>query len=123
VIVVDGPDGKRLEALEAKLGALRARHEPKPAPADQVTQAHAAWRMVIELVVGLLMGLGIGYGLDSLAGTRPLFLVVFALLGFAAGVRVMMRTAAEIGQQNARAERDGKDNAPNGAADGDRTRG
>lgn len=106
---MDGPDGKRLEALEAKLNALRARHDPKPAPAGQVTQSHAAWRMVTELVVGLLMGLGIGYGLDSLAGTRPMFLVVFALLGFAAGVRVMMRTAAEIGQQNARAGREEKE--------------
>jgi ATP synthase protein I len=52
--------------------------------------------MVTELVVGMLLGLGIGWGLDALFGTRPVFLVVFALLGFAAGVRTMLRTADEV---------------------------
>jgi ATP synthase protein I len=52
--------------------------------------------MVIELVVGMVLGLGIGWGLDALFGTRPVFLVVFALLGFAAGVRTMLRTAEEV---------------------------
>jgi ATP synthase protein I len=52
--------------------------------------------MVIELVVGMVLGLAIGFGLDALFGTRPVFLVVFALLGFAAGVRTMLRTANEV---------------------------
>ena len=52
--------------------------------------------MVTELVAGMLLGLAIGWGLDRLFGTRPVFLVVFALLGFAAGVRTMLRTAAEV---------------------------
>lgn len=52
--------------------------------------------MVIELVVGMGLGLAIGYGLDALFGTRPIFLVVFALLGFAAGIRTMLRTAEEV---------------------------
>jgi ATP synthase protein I len=38
----------------------------------------------------------LGYGLDVLFGTLPVFLVVFTLLGFAAGVNVMMRTSKEI---------------------------
>ena len=59
-------------------------------------QAHVAWRMVIELVAGLGLGVGIGFGLDHLFGTRPLMLVVFTLLGFAAGIKTMLRTAAEL---------------------------
>ena len=55
-----------------------------------------AWRMVIELVTGIGVGLGIGYGLDVVFGTMPLFLVLFVLLGFAAGVRVMLGTAREL---------------------------
>ena len=62
--------------------------------------AQHAWRMVTELVAGLMIGFGIGYGLDVLFGTLPVFLVIFILLGLAAGVRVMMRTAAEIQNQN-----------------------
>ena len=52
--------------------------------------------MVIELVAGIVIGFGIGYGLDALFGTLPIFLVTFVLLGFVAGVRTMMRTAKEI---------------------------
>lgn len=46
------------------------------------------------------MGLGIGYGLDHLLGTLPLFLIIFIMLGFAAGVRTMMRTAEEVQRKN-----------------------
>ena len=56
--------------------------------------------MVIELVSGLGLGFGIGYGLDVLFGTLPIFLVLFTLLGFAAGVNVMLRTAREIQEKN-----------------------
>lgn len=93
----EDPFSERLKRLEDRLAAANATRE---APVSRVgakyTQGSLAWRMVTELVAGMLLGLGIGWGLDSLLGTRPLFLVVFVLLGFAAGVRVMMRTAAEV---------------------------
>ena len=49
-----------------------------------------------ELVAGLGIGFGIGYGIDSFFGTLPLFLVIFTLLGLAAGIKTMMRSAEEI---------------------------
>lgn len=92
------PDRERLKALEEKIarakGAVegpRKRHQE-----DQYSQAQLAWRMVIELVAGLAIGFGIGYGLDSLFGTMPLFLVLFILAGFAAGVKTMLRSAKEV---------------------------
>jgi ATP synthase protein I len=57
--------------------------------------------MVTELVVGLLLGFGLGFGLDSALGTLPIFLIIFTMLGFAGGVRSMMRSAEEIGKKNA----------------------
>ena len=63
---------------------------------EHYSQAHLAWRMVVELVVGLGIGFGIGYGLDSLLGTTPWLMVIFVLLGFAAGVKTMVRSAHEI---------------------------
>ncbi len=45
--------------------------------------------------------MGIGYGLDVLFGTLPIFLIIFALLGFAAGVKTMLRTAAEMNKDEA----------------------
>ncbi len=60
--------------------------------------------MVIELVAGIAIGFGMGYGLDSLFGTIPIFLVLFTLLGFAAGVKTMIATAAELQVHDAEAE-------------------
>ena len=48
-------------------------------------------------VAGIMLGAGIGYGLDWLFGTLPMMLILFVLLGFVAGIKVMMRTAAELG--------------------------
>jgi ATP synthase protein I len=91
------PFAERLKRLEDRIAAARAgRAEPRSGHRGEFTQGSLAWRMVIELVVGMVLGLGIGWGLDALFGTRPVFLVVFALLGFAAGVRTMLRTAEEV---------------------------
>jgi len=47
-------------------------------------------------VAGLMIGFGIGYGIDWVFGTLPIFLVIFIFLGFAAGVRTMLRSAQEV---------------------------
>ncbi|PWR01577.1 hypothetical protein DKT77_15685 [Meridianimarinicoccus roseus] len=92
-----GPDDERMKQLEARIGAARKGREPdKPHQEEHYSKAQMGWRMVTELVAGLGIGFGIGYGMDALFGTIPLFLVLFTLLGFAAGVRVMMRTAREV---------------------------
>jgi ATP synthase protein I len=91
------PFSDRLKRLEDRINAARsAREAPAPREANEFTQGSLAWRMVTELVVGMLLGLAIGLGLDSLFGTRPVFLVLFALLGFGGGVRAMLRTATEV---------------------------
>ncbi|PJN96176.1 F0F1 ATP synthase subunit I [Amaricoccus sp. HAR-UPW-R2A-40] len=93
----EDPFSERLKRLEDRIEKARRVHEPAPSRAGQkFTQSSIAWRMVTELVAGMILGLGLGWGLDSLFGTRPVFLVIFALLGFAAGIRTMMRTAAEV---------------------------
>ena len=84
------PDEKQkaqLDALDAKLRAAKGAEAPTRKFEDHHSQAHLAWRMVIELVTGIVIGFAIGYGLDSLFGTLPIFLVLFVLLGLAAGVR------------------------------------
>ena len=97
----DAPDPSKLQKLEARINAAKAVKEPERRHHDHHSAAGAAWRMVIELVVGMGIGFGIGYGLDSLFGTMPIFLVLFILLGFAAGVKTMLRTATEIQAKNA----------------------
>ena len=95
-MLADDPDPERLKALSDRIAEVRRGQAPRKRADAEASQAQHAWRMVTELVAGLAIGFGIGYGLDAVFGTRPVFLVLFILLGFAAGVRVMLRTAAEI---------------------------
>jgi len=90
---------QRMAQLEARIAAAKQAQAPKPRADEHYSQANLAWRMVIELVAGLGIGFGIGYGLDRLFGTLPILLVLFTLLGFAAGVKTMIRSAREIQEQ------------------------
>ncbi|KFB54029.1 ATP synthase [Anopheles sinensis] len=38
------------------------------------------------MVAALVVGVVVGYGLDRLCGTKPLFLILFSLIGGAAGM-------------------------------------
>lgn len=97
------PDPEALDKLAGRIEAAKASKGPERRHENHHSAAGAAWRMVIELVVGLGMGFGIGFGLDRLFGTIPIFLILFTLIGFAAGVRTMMRSAKEL-QDKAAAE-------------------
>ena len=85
----------RLKALEDRIAAAKGQ-DRKPQTEEHYSQANMAWRMVIELVAGLGIGFGIGYGLDALFDTTPIFMVLFIFFGLAAGVKTMMRSAAEM---------------------------
>lgn len=87
---------ERLRQLEERISAVKKRKVPKPHQEEHYSQAHMAWRMVIELVAGLGIGFGMGYGLDVLFGTLPIFMVLFTMLGLAAGVKTMLRSAQEM---------------------------
>ena len=67
----------------------------------------------MELVSALIVGVGIGLLLDYWLGTRPWFLLVFFLLGSAAGIlnvfRVMKRMGGAVGYHPAESGRGSKD--------------
>ena len=95
------PDPDRLRALAARIDRIKG----KPAATRTNTvkgfsQGEVAWRMIIELVTGMLLGMGIGYGLDAFFKTLPLFLVIFSLIGFAAGIKTMLGTAKQLAARN-----------------------
>jgi ATP synthase protein I len=88
---------QRMAQLEKRIETLKgARQKPEKRADGDISHGELAWRMVIELVAGLGIGFGIGYGLDSLFGTLPILLVLFTLLGLAAGIQTMMRSAREV---------------------------
>ncbi|MGB0852016.1 MAG: AtpZ/AtpI family protein [Pikeienuella sp.] len=87
----DDPAEKDIDALNAKIEAFRKARAPKPRrKGGKFSAAGFGWRMTIDLVVGIMVGAAIGWGLDALFGTIPLFLIVMTMFGFAAGIRVML---------------------------------
>ena len=69
----------RLEALEQKLASKRKGDAPKRHQEEHYSQAQMAWRMVIEIVAGLSIGFGMGFGLDALLGTSPWLMIIASI--------------------------------------------
>ena len=85
---------KRRAALDAKLAEHRARNaveaerERRPGTGQGIAEG---LKLASEFVAGIIVGAAIGYGIDKLAGTMPFGLIVFLMIGFAAGVRNVLR--------------------------------
>ncbi len=104
-------DADRLKALETRIAAAKHKDADEHHMKKDYSQAQLAWRMVIELVAGLGIGFIIGYGLDTLLGTKPIFLVIFIFFGLAAGINTMLRSAKEVqAKQLAKLAGEDKDN-------------
>lgn len=79
------------EALERFDEKKNARSAPSP-----VTGGGAAARMGLELVCGVMVGLGVGLYLDKWLGTSPFLMVICLFFGAAAGVLTLYKTAQRI---------------------------
>jgi ATP synthase protein I len=87
----------RLRRLGEELGHARPERAAESGP-DQPAASDASamargFRLSSELVAGVLVGAAFGWVLDRLLGISPWGLIVFLLLGFAAGVLNVMRAA------------------------------
>lgn len=89
---------RRLSALGRRLDKSRAARAtdtredvtpPRPGMA-------LALRLAADFVAGVVVGAALGWGFDRLLGTSPWGLVVFLLLGFAAGILNVMRSAGLV---------------------------
>jgi len=64
-------------------------------------------RIGTEFVAAILVGTGIGYVIDQLAGTTPWAMLGFFMLGFAAGILNVTRVVAELNKRSASENGDG----------------
>ena len=87
-----------LEKLDKKLEEFKSKKE-RDGP-KRLRAQNDGWRMVIELVTGMLLGIVLGMAIDYLVGSEPVFLIVFSLLGFIAGVKTMIATAKKMNETN-----------------------
>lgn len=87
----------RASDLGDRLDQVRARRMPPQL--DSAARGSAfgqAFKIAIELVAGVLFGGLIGWVLDRQFGTAPWCLVLFLVLGFAAGMLNVVRTARRM---------------------------
>ncbi len=84
-----------LEQLQKKIDQHTASQE-KPDTESQASAAATAMRLGTELMAGALVGCFIGFWIDKATGLSPIFLIVFMLLGFAAGVRNIIRNMDKV---------------------------
>ena len=90
-----------LSARLRDLGKRLGRHhsdgpsdsEPGQRPTADPSAIARGFRLSAELVAGVLVGAAIGWLLDRGLGISPWGMIVFLLLGFAAGVLNVMRAA------------------------------
>ncbi|HEY5346980.1 MAG TPA: AtpZ/AtpI family protein [Rhizomicrobium sp.] len=92
---MSAPDPESLRALSQRLDEAQQKREAR-AKAQPPTQLGIAFRFTTELVAALLVGGGVGWGIDHVLHTGPWGLVIFFMLGAAAGIRGVMRAAQEI---------------------------
>jgi ATP synthase protein I len=88
--------GDRLDRQRPSQPASSAERPPVRADASGMARG---LRLSSELVAGVLVGGVIGWSLDHWLGISPWGLIVFLLLGFAAGVLNVMRSAGVISEQ------------------------
>jgi len=87
----------RLQRLGEGLGQARERGG-QPSGGSGGDRASTAsgyaqgFRLSSELVAGVVVGAGLGWFLDRLLGSSPWGLIIFMLLGFAAGVLNVVRS-------------------------------
>ena len=89
----DPAEKRDLENLGARLEAAKARHEPQARQAASSALAQGT-RHAFEIAATTLVGGGIGWMLDRWLETGPWMLLLFFLLGVAAGFWNLMKAVS-----------------------------
>lgn len=91
--------------LASRIARARA-ESPAEAAANGARQGDMtgmgrAFRLASEFVAAIIVGAALGFGVDWIFKTQPWGIVIFMLLGFAAGVLNVVRAAAEMNAKTA----------------------
>ncbi len=85
-----------LKRLDERAAALEARAVKAPNPAAGEAAVGQAYRIIAELLGGVLIGLAVGAMVDRFAGTGPWGMIGGVLLGFVLSIFLARRTANRL---------------------------
>lgn len=98
-----GPENgldQRLQSLRSRLDERRGNAKQDTGRARSPGESNSGFarglKMSSEFIAAILVGAGMGYVLDSFAGTAPWAMIVFLMLGFVAGVVNVLRSSGEM---------------------------
>lgn len=94
-----------LDKLQAKIDKIK-KPEQKGEGLYNASDMSEAIRMIIDLVVGVIMGTGCGYLLDKWLNTIPWLMIIGMFLGIAAGVKNMLRTGELMDKKRSEQNKD-----------------
>ena len=91
--MIKAPD-ENLNSLKKKIQEAKEKIEEPvveaPKPLGKIM------KVVVEIVAAMAVGLGIGILIDNYFDTRPFFIIVFFLLGSAAGIMNVFRVTKSL---------------------------
>ncbi len=90
------PREEALRSLDERANALKARTDRAVSPVGKLNASSQAYKILAELLGGVLVGIAAGAIVDRFAGTAPWGLIGGVLLGFALSVFMARRTANRL---------------------------
>ena len=93
---LDEPREEALKRLDERLDAFAETQKRKPLMHSDAEGSAAGYRLIGELIGGVLGGLGFGWLLDQTAGTSPWGMIGGVLIGSGTAVFVVARSAGRM---------------------------
>jgi ATP synthase protein I len=90
------PDDRKLEKLQREIAEMEPKGDEGKATATERSAMAKAAKLGTDLFAGVGVGGVIGYFLDRAFNSSPLCLILFFFIGFAAGVRNILRNANNV---------------------------
>lgn len=96
------PREEALKRFDERLDALAKSQARKPVLGMDAEGSGAGYRLIGELIGGVLGGLGFGWLLDQLAGTQPWGMIGGVLVGSGMAVFMIARSAGRMSKAAAK---------------------
>ena len=104
----DEPNDRASQSLDARIAAFEARKAAeKPIRAEHEKSSQDGYRLLADLIGGVLAGLGLGWALDRFAGTEPWGMVGGLLIGMGFSIYLVVRKATKLSAQASSQKDDG----------------
>jgi ATP synthase protein I len=96
----DEPNDQAPQSLDARIAAFEARKAAEsPMRAEHEKSSQDGYRLLADLIGGVLVGLGFGWLLDRYAGTGPWGMVGGLLIGMGLSIYTVVRKATKMSAQ------------------------